>query len=189
MLAGASLNRIFGVQGAPSPATILRDMNRLIRQTLSRDGENPLADDGLDMAVCQVRDRKLTFAGARFSLFHAQGGKVTEIKGDVASIGYRTSDPEHVFQEHGIALTGESAFYLASDGLFGQMGAGRLPFGKKRLCEFIASHGGDSMEAQHSALAARLAQHRGEEPQRDDITVIGFRLNPGTAADPRPNRV
>jgi serine phosphatase RsbU (regulator of sigma subunit) len=179
MLAGTTLHRVISTHGSRDPAQILAEMNRIIRHTLSREAANRLTDDGLDMAICHIirEQRVLTFAGARLSLFQVQGGEVLEVEGDPASIGYQSSDESYRFQNHRIPLADGQTFYLTTDGLLGQVGCDRqLPFGKSRLRRFLAEHYDQPIAEQRRLLADLMAQHRGAEAQRDDITVLGFRL-------------
>ncbi len=189
MLAGSTLHRVISTHGSRDPAKILAEMNRLIRHTLSREAANRLTDDGLDMAICHINreQRTLTFAGAKLSLFQAQGGEVREVEGDPESIGYQSSDESYRFQNHRLPLADGQTFYLTTDGLIGQVGAQRrLPFGKSRLRRFLAEHHAQPIAEQRQLLEALLAQHRGAEAQRDDITVLGFRLKsiPDKATSP-----
>jgi len=142
---------------------------------------------GLDMAICHLAPKaaELTFAGAKLSLFIGAGEQVTEVEGDSRNIGYQSSEESPVFQNRRIPLTPDQTFYLSTDGLFGQVGTEKgLPFGKKRLRRFIAAHHSLPLPEQQRLLSEMLAQHRGEQSQRDDITVLGFRLKsqpPGLA--------
>lgn len=66
-------------------------------------------------------------------------------------------------------------FYLATDGLFDQIGQDTgLPLGKKRLRSFLSSLGEMPMQEQKRALLEMFKTHQGNEEQRDDVTVLGF---------------
>jgi serine phosphatase RsbU (regulator of sigma subunit) len=67
-------------------------------------------------------------------------------------------------------------FYQASDGLLAQAGGTRGGgFGRRRFVELLARIGGLPADGQRAAVEQALAQYQGDHPQRDDITVIGFR--------------
>jgi serine phosphatase RsbU (regulator of sigma subunit)/ABC-type phosphate/phosphonate transport system substrate-binding protein len=185
MLAGSTLHRVISTCGSRDPAQILAEMNRIIRHTLSREAASRLTDDGLDMAICHINQeqRVLTFAGAKLSLFEVQGGTVTEVAGDPESIGYQSSDESYRFQNHRVPLAAGQTFYLTTDGMLGQVGSDRqIPFGKSRLRRFLAEHHDQPIARQRQLLEALMAEHRGHEAQRDDITVLGFRFPFATSA-------
>jgi serine phosphatase RsbU (regulator of sigma subunit) len=72
------------------------------------------------------------------------------------------------------------SFILTSDGLIDQNGGDRdYPFGRKRLIEILSGLQGHALSAQRDSLTQVLQQYMGEEPQRDDITVLGFAFAPG----------
>ncbi|MCB2187059.1 MAG: cache domain-containing protein [Deltaproteobacteria bacterium] len=180
-IAATSLRRALKEQGFNDPAAILARLNGLVRRMLSQDSDGGRSDDGLDIALCLVDQEKgeLTFAGARLGLFLAQGGVVQEIRGDRQSLGYRSSGPGYQFTNHRVELTPGLRCYLATDGLWDQVGGERgLPFGRTRFLEFLASQAGCGLAGQREALEETLAAYQGDGPQRDDLTVLGFTLTP-----------
>ncbi|KJU82973.1 serine phosphatase RsbU, regulator of sigma subunit [Candidatus Magnetobacterium bavaricum] len=179
MLAGSTLNRVVNERGYTDPSTVLNSMNRLVREMLSGEGGGGLHDNGLDIAICYAdkQARRLTFAGAKISLFCVCGGAVKEIKGDRKSIGYQTSDPEYVFTNHKIDITDGMSFYMMTDGISDQIGGEQgLPFGKKRFKYLIAQHSTRPFHEQQTLLTEAFESYRGQQQQRDDVTVIGFRV-------------
>ena len=66
--------------------------------------------------------------------------------------------------------------YLASDGFSDQAGETSRKFGTRRFKELLQSTSGYSLEVQYHALIEELEAHQGTEPQRDDITVVGVRV-------------
>mgnify|MGYP006305468049 CR=1 FL=1 len=67
--------------------------------------------------------------------------------------------------------------YLATDGFLDQIGAHTgLPLGKRRFQSVLASIQEQPMTAQKQALLAMFEDFKGEEEQRDDVTVVGCRL-------------
>ncbi|MBF0319965.1 MAG: PhnD/SsuA/transferrin family substrate-binding protein [Nitrospirae bacterium] len=179
MLAGTTLNRVVNESGYADPSKILTRMNILIRATLAGEKESVLYDNGLDIGICCVdkQTKTLTFAGAKISLFFASGPFVHEIKGDHESVGYQTSKPDYVFTNHTINIADEMNFYMMTDGMAGQVGGvAGIPFGKKRFREFIAANNTKPFQDQHTMLIELYDQYRADETQRDDVTVIGFRV-------------
>ncbi len=179
MIALTTLNRVAGKYGVADPSEVLRQTNRLIKSTLNRPGGGSLYDDGLDMGMCSVnlRSKSLVFSGARIPLFLVRDGTVTEIKGDLQSVGYYSSQADHCFSLHRIDLDREASFYLTTDGLIDQIGGERkFSFGKKRFKEFILANHTKPFGEQERILCNVFRDYKGEETTLDDVTVVGFRV-------------
>lgn len=179
MIANMALNRVVQDVGDSDPAEILKALNRLVRITLGQHiGDSP-TDDGLDIGLCLVdpADSSLIFSGARIRLMVVQNGEAEEIRADQQSIGYKSSNPDHVFTSHRIKLSKDAGIYLATDGIMGQAGGEHnLPFGRRRFMAILKKHYNEPMAVQKQLIETALQEYKGKEEQRDDITVIGFRL-------------
>jgi serine phosphatase RsbU (regulator of sigma subunit) len=148
---------------------------------LSNQDQSSFSEDGLDMGLCvYFRSRQvLSFAGSRTSLFQLSRGKVSETRGDRQSLGYRSAEPDYPFQTSSIPIQDKQCFYLSTDGVYDQVGHERgLPLGRKRLMSFLESVQDKSMAEQKQALQQMLAEHQGQEEQRDDVTFVCFCLQP-----------
>ncbi|OQX17973.1 MAG: hypothetical protein BWK76_08930 [Desulfobulbaceae bacterium A2] len=179
MVAVMALNRLVREYGPNDPALLLKKLNNTIRRTLNQDSPEARTDDGLDIALCRVEPgrSRILFAGARLGLYLAADGLVEEIPGDRQSVGYRSSNPDFSFTVREVVLQPGMAVYLATDGLWGQAGGERgLPWGKTRFKALLAANHSRPFVEQRTALLAGFARYKGEQEQRDDITVIGFRL-------------
>lgn len=180
-IAVTSLRRALNELGASDPARVLSRLNGLVQRAMGQERQDGRSDDGLEIALCLLSPQTgtLTFAGARLSLFVAREGQVEEIKGDRQAVGYRSSDPAFVYQNHRLEMDPEAMYCLATDGLLDQAGGEQgFPFGKPRFKEFLARHHGQTCAQRKSLLEATLAEYQGGASQRDDITVLGFRLSP-----------
>jgi phosphoserine phosphatase RsbU/P len=179
MIAATTINRVFSERGCENPARLLAVMNQMVKATLKRREKGPLYDDGLDLAICRVdrKTRALDFAGAGLSLFAVTDGTVEEIKGERRSIGYRSSDATSPFRSHHLDIESPACFYLMTDGIPHQPdGEHRLPFGKKRFAQFIAENHAKPFTRQRDLFWELFSQYRGNASQRDDITLVGFRV-------------
>jgi serine phosphatase RsbU (regulator of sigma subunit) len=111
------------------------------------------------------------------SLFYAANGELKQLKGDRQSLGYRSSNPDFPFQNHVLTVEGSMTSYLATDGLWDQIGTQTgLPLGKRRFQSVLSTILEQPMTAQKQALLSMFEDFKGEEEQRDDVTVVGFRL-------------
>lgn len=162
-----------------SPAEVLGNLNRLVKDALGQNEPGGMSDDGLDCSLCFVdtNNAAVTYAGANNPLFILEAGEVRTVKGDRCGIGYVRSDRDFVFTDHEIEHRHGMRFFMTSDGIIDQVGGSKgFPFGKRRFKEFIVEHGGLSLRGQDRMLKGVVDAYRGDEPRRDDITVLGFEI-------------
>jgi serine phosphatase RsbU (regulator of sigma subunit)/HAMP domain-containing protein len=189
MLVSSCFRRAIEEQGYASPARILTSLHRQVRLALSRASGEMSADDGLD-AACVFLEHATglaRIAGARLAMLHADATGLHEIKGDRTSIGY-PSLPEHVtITEREIPVAAGDLLYLFTDGCTDQMGGERRNlFGRRRLFAAIDRLRALAPAEQIAQLRALLAEYRGDEPARDDATLIVLRMNDEPAIDELP---
>lgn len=182
MIAHTTLTRIAVDYCNDDPAEILKNLNSIIHSTL-RQHDSHASDDGMDIAVVygNKKENKLLFAGARLSLFYSRDkGELHEIKGNRYSIGYSNSNLDYQFTNHEIELEGTERFYLVSDGFTDQLGGDQgLPLGKTRFKQALCCTGDVSLTKQKSLLLNHFEEYKGtDNPQIDDVTVLGFSLDP-----------
>lgn len=161
------------------PSAILQRFNRDIKALLKQDHQDSLSNVGMDAGVIYVDKRRkiVRFSGAEIPLFYFDDNGLKVIKGDRHSVGYRTSDADHVFKEHEIPLAGTMSFYLTSDGFIDQNGGEKgFPFGKKRFSKILEENHALSMVDMKEVLLDELGEWQDDEERNDDVTVLGFRL-------------
>lgn len=161
-----------------NPAIIISELNRRVKETLHRNVQNRITDDGLDIGICLAEgSKRLIFAGAKISLYVRRDNEIRVIKGDNRSIGYYRSREDMVFTNHTLAIEEGDLFYLSTDGYLDQNGGPRdYPLGRERFVKIIEQLGAKSLSEQEQAFETALYAYMGDEVQRDDITVIGFCL-------------
>lgn len=185
MIAGTSLDRVVKDFQLTTPADVLQKLNRMVKGALARRQTSRLADDGLDLGLCRFdrETHELVFSGARIAVYVVRENSVQEIRGDRCSIGYRSSDPDFVFSEHRLLLLPDDKIYLTTDGYLDQPGGEkRFSFGRSRFMEFLAAHNTLPFEEQKRLLQETFSEYRKEEPQVDDVTVIGFQIARGASS-------
>jgi PAS domain S-box-containing protein len=178
LIACGLLDRHLRADAAVTPGVLLsrlhRDLKEMLGQDTASEGDT---DDGFEAGVCFVDDaaRRMTFAGAHFALWRAMDGTLDEIKGSKPGIGYRRLPLNAAYDEFAIDLIPGQAFYMTTDGLIDQIGGERRrSFGWKRFIAAIGEGLGRPMAEQRDSLLAIHTCHQGEEPRRDDLTVLGF---------------
>ncbi|RVU14428.1 SpoIIE family protein phosphatase, partial [Methylobacterium oryzihabitans] len=179
LIVATALDRILHDHGLRSPAAILAALDGMVRARLRQDRPGSDSDDGLDCAVC-VLDRgagTLRFAGAGLGLAVMAEGGITRIRGARRGLGYRLGAraPEPP-ADVAVPLAPGAAFYLMTDGVTDQMGGERRRLlGHSGVAAMLLRHGALPLDAQVRALEADLAAWRGDEPRRDDMTLLAFR--------------
>lgn len=175
MTAVSTLNHIVDASRHPDPAAILAELNRIWKNNL-RFKE---IDAGLDIAVCVIEKGKnsLQFAGAGLSIFQYLDGKIVEHKGDAPRIGYRRSSADFSYRVQTVPAQEGSSFYLTTDGILDEPGGKKgFGFGSQRFQAMLQEYGHLPMEEQLDIYKRILQEYRGQYRQRDDQTLLGFRL-------------
>ncbi len=189
MAVSTVLHYIVGEMGITDPVRLLQALNQRVRDALHQQGAGEGGENGLDAGVCwqPAGARTVIFAGARLDFYYADpGGEVVRVRGDARDIGYRRSAPDATFTAHVIDLPLGRTGYLATDGLFDQAGGPKgLGFGRQRFQQVLQECRAQPLAAQRKRLEQVLADWQGDHPQRDDITVIGFRPAGARSSDER----
>ncbi|WP_299456263.1 tetratricopeptide repeat protein [uncultured Microscilla sp.] len=181
------LNEIVEMRGADCPSEILRLLHKGVKKALKQDETNNR--DGMDMALCVIdrQKKEVNFAGAKNPLIYINNGKLHEIKGDKTPIGgeWGKKEGERLFTKHCLPLNNDvTTFYMFSDGYQDQFGG---PEGKKfmkgHLKKLLLEIHQKPMKEQKQILETTIIQwmerqnaRTKEEPQLDDILVVGFRV-------------
>lgn len=175
MTVNSVLNRVVDVTCNDDPSRILMELNRILRHTLKMRE----VDAGLDIALCKVdrTARKLIFAGAGLPFFVVSGGELRKICGDRQRLGYKGSRLDYAYTNHELQLQAGDICYMTTDGILDEAGGPRgFGFGVERFMEMISSNCHLGMNAQLEAFNQVLREYRGTYSQRDDMTMIGFKV-------------
>jgi len=163
-------------QNETDPACILAELNRRMKEILHRDNQPRITDDGLDIGICYIeKNQRLTFAGAKIPLYIKRENQVHVIKGDSKSIGYRRTSSKLEFTNRHWEIQPGDRFYMTTDGYIDQNGGEKdYPLGRKRLTQAILEQGAKELPQQQETFEKVLSEYMGNEPQRDDVTVVAF---------------
>jgi serine phosphatase RsbU (regulator of sigma subunit) len=179
MTAKALIDRSIDALGCDSPADLMKELDRLMRETLNQGSNDTQFDNGLEigLCVCIPGKKKLIFAGAGIDLAYTSGGHLTTIRGARQAIGYRRTKSNFVYPATPVAVEEGMSFFLASDGILDQSGGAKgWGFGKKRFQELLERISGLPSAEQLQEIETELADYQADLSQRDDITVLGFKL-------------
>ena len=171
------LNEAINEHRLTAPAKILDYLDVKVRVKLKQDeGSNR---DGMDLGLCVLEELtndgyKLTYGGAKNTLFVISGGELMTLKGDRKSIGGHKKNFSFTQQE--MILRKGDCIYLTTDGFIDQANPERERFGSKRLRALIEEVHHLEMSEQNRLIETALDDHRQDTEQRDDINLIGIRL-------------
>ncbi|MDP5292585.1 biofilm regulation protein phosphatase SiaA [Oceanimonas sp. CHS3-5] len=177
MLGRAALDHAVREHGMDSPAAILQLADHTLRGML-QDCELPrgLATT-MDAGLVYVDPvaRQLVFAGAKMSLYCSDGDTVDEHKGQRRSLLDRRPGE---FDNRVLPVHHDEVYYLTTDGYLDQAGGTKgFGLGGSRFRELLRAHAGLPLTEQAEALQDALDQYRGGHAQRDDITLLAFRVD------------
>ena len=171
------LNEAINEHRLTAPAKILDYLDVKVRVKLKQDeGSNR---DGMDLGLCVLEELindgyKLTYGGAKNTLFVISNGELVTLKGDRKSIGGHKDNFSFTQQE--MILRKGDCVYLTTDGFIDQANPKRERFGSKRLRTLIGEVHHRAMDEQGCLFETALDEHRQNTEQRDDINLIGIRL-------------
>jgi serine phosphatase RsbU (regulator of sigma subunit) len=187
-----ALNRCIKEFGLREPSKILDKTRDLVIETFAKSGDN--VKDGMDIAVCAIKNSKLTFAGANNPLWIVrQTEHVTDIQkeerstylGDkVSLIEYKASkqpiglyEGMKPFEQQEIELYKGDSIYIFSDGFADQFGGPkRKKLKHKPFKKLLLDLADTPMNQQSELILSDFNNWKGDHEQVDDVVVIGIRI-------------
>ena len=183
MLGVAFLNEIVNKDHITSPELILNNVREKVIHALQQQGITGEARDGMDIAIVSVDTASgiLEYAGAYNPLIMIRDGVLTEFPGEKMPIGYYEN--MHGFSKHQIKIEAGDMYYMYSDGYEDQFGgADGKKFKSKRLKNLLLEISGNPVEKQKEILAKQFDEWKGDNPQIDDVVMVGMRISEGFIA-------
>ncbi len=177
MLGISFLNKIVNERNITDSAEILNRLRANIINALHPEGYEIESKDGMDMALCVIDTEKNTidFSGAYNPMFHWHKGKITEIKADRMPVA--KYDIVEDFTKKTVKFNAGDAIYLFSDGYPDQFGGYKhKKFMKGKLRRLLEETGDKPMQEQKQILEDTLEKWMNNQPQIDDIVIVGVRL-------------
>jgi len=167
------LNRSVREHGLSDPGKILDKTREIVIQEFEKSEEDVM--DGMDIALCSLKDNMLQYAGAHNPLWIIRKGEILETKADRQPIGkYSLTEP---FTTHDIELQNGDTIYIFSDGYVDQFGGEKgKKFKSKAFKELLLSLQNKTMADQRLYLDETFEAWRGKIEQIDDMTVLGLRV-------------
>ena len=168
------LNRSVREFGLTEPGQILDKTRELVIKEFEKSEEE--VKDGMDIALCSLKDNKLQYSGAHNPLWVIRNstGELEEIKADKQPIGQFNAAKK--FTTHEILLEKGDSIYVFSDGFADQFGGEKgKKFKSSNFKKLLVEIKGETMARQHELLRESFENWKGSLEQLDDVCIIGFR--------------
>lgn len=165
--------------GSRDPAAILNVMNEIVRAPFAEQlASRQRVPTSMEAALVRIDTEQatLTYAGARIALYCVdREGTVTVCKGARRALGEKRQE---TYRSQTLPAQGLDC-YLTSDGFLDQSGGPQeFGFGGSRFAGLLGTLHTLPWADRPEALASALTRWQGQEPQLDDICVIGFTAMP-----------
>lgn len=134
-------------------------------------------NDGADLAIMFVqKDGEVTISAGNTHVFVCNGKEITDIKGQKLRVGSGEIKSRNDVRAVMVPANPDNKYYVASDGLFDQIGSEtNRPFGYRPFKQIILENHNKDMSDIFEKLWHEFEIHRGEECRRDDVALVGFR--------------
>jgi serine phosphatase RsbU (regulator of sigma subunit) len=178
MLGVTLLNEIINEKNILMPDQILNRLREEVIKSLKQVYDEESVKDGMDAAVCTIdfNNNTLYFAGANCPLYLIRGKELTHYRAEKMPVAIHYKMPP--FTLHKIDLIKGDAFYIFSDGYADQFGGpAQKKFMSAKLKETLLEIASKPMLEQGEILDRIFEEWRGDNPQVDDVTLIGVRYN------------
>ncbi|MBU2018862.1 MAG: PAS domain S-box protein [Bacteroidetes bacterium] len=173
VICNSGLNRAVHEYKIEDPGKILDMTRNLVIQEFEKSEEE--VKDGMDIALCVLKENKLSFSGAHMPLLIIRNGACIEIKGTKQPIG--KFEPTLPFESHEIELKKDDIVYLYTDGIIDQFGG---EYGKKLKAQVfksvLLSIQALDMKQQGEFIEQFFLDWKGELEQVDDVCLLGLKI-------------
>lgn len=162
-----------------SPAWMLKHFNQTMKKLLKQMDEDSISNAGFDGGVLYYnkKTKVVKYAGANIPLFIVEEGKVTTIKGDRHSVGYKKSQYDYEFTQTQIEAKSGMIFVLTTDGYLDQNGGEKgFPFGKTRFSNILEQHSGVKLADVQEELLYTMRTYQGAQERNDDMTIVAVKV-------------
>ncbi|BDD02229.1 SpoIIE family protein phosphatase [Persicobacter psychrovividus] len=173
------LNDIINTNRVFEPNRIVENLHANVVERFNQ--EESRNKDGMDLTVCSFEQLaedqiKFSFVAAKQVVYYRHQGKIHEVMGERQSIGGIYAHKEIQFGLSEVTLAKGDIVYLPTDGYIDQANPERRKFNRRRFKALLEEICDRPMDDQYQELAVALAQHQGGADQRDDITVLAFKI-------------
>jgi serine phosphatase RsbU (regulator of sigma subunit) len=179
MTVNAILHNIVTTINKEDPSLILKELHIRLKEALNKDLNSDSVDDGLDIAIFCIKDKVklLLYAGANISLYIKNKEGVKTLQPQCRGVGYSYININESFESESIQIEEDDIFIVTTDGFLHQNGGDKnYPFGKKRFYSMLEQSEAKDLSFMKEECETKLEQYMKDKEQRDDITIVGFKI-------------
>jgi serine phosphatase RsbU (regulator of sigma subunit) len=172
------LNEIVFDEQEQNPAEILNRLRKKVVKTLVHSNRLEEAKDGMDISlvIIDYENMKLEYAGAYNHLYFIRDHMLEIIKADRMPVGI-SAKAMRPFTNHTIDILPGDLFYMFTDGYADQFGGPlRKKFRIGNLRELLLEIHDKNIQEQKQILYESFINWKGDQPQVDDVLVLGFKI-------------
>lgn len=180
MIGTVLLNEAVIVKKLEGTDVILSQMSSYLQRYLNRTDSLYQTQDGMDIAFCKLNQDNLMLevSGATHSIYIIRDGQLEELKGDKITLGQdpygRSIDN---FTVTNYQLESGDLVYTFTDGFPDQIGGeNRKKFKVGALKNLLLEISHLSLAEQRHLIKDSLSNWQGQNPQLDDILIMGVRV-------------
>lgn len=178
MIANSLLNKTIVENGVSDPGKALKQMDIALAQLVKHNYAEDTVNDGMDLIIGSVdSENKLHYASAYGHGLLVRNGDSVELETTKSSVGGLITSDEKFFDTHILQLEKGDSLYFYSDGFQDQFGGKKCKkFLRKNLVKLLLAESQNPIDSQRQNILNAFNSWKGQEPQTDDVTVIGFRI-------------
>ena len=143
-----------------------------------KDGERGVnLNDGCDLAVLYVaKDGSVDFSAGNIHVFVCDGNEATRYKGQRIRVGDGALKSKEEIKVVSIPANADNKFYIASDGLYEQIGGeDKIPFGYETFSRIILENHNEKQSVITEKIWQAFEDYRGDNTRRDDFELVAFK--------------
>ncbi len=180
MLVVSALESIVNENNCRDTQGVIWELDQRLAEVFSVDkkqnarGKISEIQDGCDLAVLFFgRDGGVTFSTGNTPVFVCDGKETRRYKGQRIYVGEGKIEFKNDVKTYAIPPNPDNKLYIASDGLFDQIGGSPpRPFGYRRFENIILACHTAPQKTISDAIWKAFEAYRGVQPRRDDMQVI-----------------
>lgn len=180
IVANSLLSEIVEEKDIYSTEEILTKLNELLFKKLNYKTDDEFYEnDGLEISLIRIDKEKkeITFSGTNQTVLIVEDGKLTELEGDIYSIGSCYFKQNITYKKEIYHYKNDIVLYLFSDGYYDQLGgANKKKIGFNNLKNMILNNSYHTLTEQRNKLLDYHYSWKGGNMQTDDMLIIGIKL-------------
>jgi serine phosphatase RsbU (regulator of sigma subunit) len=179
VLAVSFLNYLVLGKEFVSLGKVLEELDRKWIETFQQGVELGYNNDWMEIGICAFnsKTRELRYSGAFNNLVYMADDKVKTLPGNRYPIGGWQLEQQRSFNDHSVILPENTMLYLYTDGIKDQFGDfSKKRFSSKRFTQLLKNVNHLPSHRQKEKIETEFNFWKGEEPQTDDVCLMGVRL-------------